>query len=77
MLRLKITPFMDITSNDLDAFKVVIVAAVLIFMQFLMVGGRFLSKLRKVPLAADDYVLVAAAILTIGLCALAIACKST
>ena len=69
-------PFTDITSYGHGAFKVIIVAALLILMQCLMVGGRFLSrKLRKAPLAADDYVLLAATVLTIGLCALAIACK--
>lgn len=69
--------FVDITSYGHGAFKVTIVAAVLIVMQILMVGGRFVSrKLRKVPLAADDYVLLTAAILTVGLCALALACKS-
>ncbi|KAF6232604.1 hypothetical protein HO173_009272 [Letharia columbiana] len=66
--------FVDITSYGHGAFKVTIVAAVLIVMQILMVGGRFVSrKLRKVPLAADDYVLLTAAILTVGLCALALA----
>lgn len=68
----------DITSYRQGAFKVIIVAALLIFMQSLTVGGRFISrKLRKAPLAADDYVLLTATVLTIGLCALAIACKST
>ncbi|KAL9020813.1 MAG: hypothetical protein Q9185_001997 [Variospora sp. 1 TL-2023] len=39
-------------------FKVVVVASVLIFMQFIMVFGRYLSRrLRKVLLEADDYVL--------------------
>lgn len=68
----------DLTSYGQGAFKVFVVAALLIFMQSLMVGGRFISrKLRKVPLAADDYVLLTATVLTIGLCALALACKST
>ncbi|KAL9070660.1 MAG: hypothetical protein Q9161_004714 [Pseudevernia consocians] len=63
----------DITSYSHGAFKVIIVAALLIVMQILMVGGRFVSrKMRKVPLAADDYVLLIAAILTLGLCALAL-----
>ncbi|CAF9936255.1 hypothetical protein IMSHALPRED_010522 [Imshaugia aleurites] len=66
--------FVDITSYGHGAFKVIIVAAVLILMQILMVGGRFLSrKLRKVSLAADDYVLLTATIFTVGLCALALA----
>ena len=68
--------YVDITSYGQGAFKVIIVAALLILMQILMVGGRFVSrKLRKVPLAADDYVLLVAAALTIGLCGLALACK--
>lgn len=66
----------DITSYGHGAYKVIIVAALLIVTQILMVGGRFISrKLRKVPLAADDYVLLIATILTFGLCALALACK--
>ena len=70
--------FADSTSYGHGAFKVIIVAAVLILMQTLMVGGRFASrKLRKVSLAADDYVLLTAAIFSIGLCALALACKYT
>ena len=70
--------FVDITSYGHGAFKVIVVAAVLILMQILMVGGRFLSrKLRKVSLAADDYVLLTATIFTVGLCALALACKFT
>lgn len=69
--------FVDISSYGQGAYKVIIVAALLIVMQLLMVGGRFISrKLRKVPIAADDYVLLTAATLTLGLCALALACKS-
>lgn len=68
--------FVDITSYGHGAFKVVVVATLLIAIQLLMVGGRFLSrKLRKVPLAADDCVLLIATIATLGLCALALACK--
>lgn len=68
----------DITSYGHGAYKVIIIAAVLMVMQLLMVGGRFLSrKLRKVSLAADDYVLLTAMILTLGLCTLALACEST
>ena len=67
--------FTDVTSYGHGAFKVIIVAALLIFMQSLMLGGRFLSrKIRKAPLAGDDYVLLSATILTTGLCALALAC---
>lgn len=70
------SPFVDITSYGHGAFKVIVVAALLIVMQVLMVGGRFLSrKMQKVPLAADDYVLLTATILTSGLYALALACK--
>lgn len=70
--------FVDITSYGDGAYKVIAVSALLIVMQILMVGGRFYSRsLRKVPLAADDYVLLTAAILTLGLCALALACTST
>ena len=70
--------YLDITSYGHGAFKVIVVAVLLIFMQILMVGGRFISrKLKRVPLAADDYVLLTATIPTIGLCALALACKWT
>ena len=70
--------FVDISSYDDGAYKVIIVAALLIIMHILMVGARFVSRrLRKATLAADDYVLLIAAILTIGLCALALACKLT
>lgn len=66
--------FVDITSYGDGAYKVLIVAALLIVMQILMVGGRFLSrKMQKVPLGADDYVLSAATVLTFGLCAMALA----
>ena len=69
--------FQEITSYGDSAYKVIIVAALLIFMQICMVGARFVSrKLRKTAFAADDYVLLIAGILTIGLCALALACKS-
>ena len=70
------TSFVDIASYGHGAFKVIIVAAVLIILQLQVVGGRFLSrKMRKVSLAADDYVLLTATIFTVGLCALALACK--
>ena len=69
--------FADIVSYGDGAYKVIIVAALLIVMQILMVGARFASrKMRKAALAADDFVLLTAAALTIGLCALALACKS-
>ena len=68
--------FADITSYGDGAYKVIIVAALLVVLQVLMVAGRFASrKMRKAPLAADDFVLLVAAALTIGLCALALACK--
>ncbi len=52
----------------------VVVASVLLVMQFLMVGGRLLSRyLQKATLAADDYVLFVATGIGFGLCALAIA----
>ena len=66
----------DMTSYGHGAFKVIIVAGLLVVMQILMVGGRFVSrKLRKVPVGADDYVLLTATVLTCGLCALALACE--
>ena len=68
--------FADITSYSDGAYKVIIVAALLVALQILMVGGRFASrKIRKAPLAADDFMLLIAAALTIGLCAFALACK--
>lgn len=46
-------------------YKVAVVSAVLILMQFLMVYGRYYSRrLQKVLLQADDYVLILA---TVGL----------
>lgn len=72
------TSFVDFVSYGHGAFKVIIVVAVLIILQLLVVGGRFLSrKMRKVSLAADDYVLLTATIFTVGLCALVVACKLT
>lgn len=68
--------FVDVTDYNYGGWKVVIVAALLIAMQSLMVIGRFVSRrLQKVPLAADDFVLLLATVLTTGLCALALACK--
>lgn len=65
-----------VTSYGDGRFKVVIVAVILISMQLLMVGGRFTSRrLRKTIFGVDDYVLLLATALTIGLCAIAIACK--
>ncbi|KAL8652631.1 MAG: hypothetical protein Q9210_002574 [Variospora velana] len=44
-------------------YKVVVVASVLIFMQFIMVFGRYYSRrLQKVLLEADDYVLLLATV---------------
>ncbi|KAI4131128.1 MAG: hypothetical protein LQ341_006387 [Variospora aurantia] len=46
-----------------EGYKVVVVASVLIFMQFIMVFGRYLSRrLQKVLLEADDYVLLLATV---------------
>ena len=57
-------------------WKVVVVAVLLIVMQFLMVTGRYISRrIRKASLASDDYVLFLATVFTLGLCALALACK--
>lgn len=68
--------FVDVTDYSHGGWKVVIVAVLLIIMQILMVTGRFLCrKLNKVAVAADDYVLLLATVLTSGLCGLAIACK--
>lgn len=65
---------MDTTSYGHGAFKVIIVAALLIVMQILMVGGRIVSRnMQKVSLAMDDYMLLIATIFTLGLCALALA----
>lgn len=70
--------FVDITSYSHGAFKVIIVVAILMILQLLVVCGRFLSrKMRKVSLAADDYLLLTGTIFTVGLCALALACKLT
>lgn len=44
-------------------YKVAVVSAVLILMQFLMVYGRYYSRrLQKVILQADDYVLILATV---------------
>ena len=69
---------LDITVTELShgGWKVMIVAVVLIVMQSLMVIGRFISrKMQKAALAADDYILLLATILTITLCGIAIACE--
>lgn len=67
----------NVASYDHGGFKVVVLAVLLIVMQLLMVGGRLTSrKLRKTGFGADDYVLLLATVFTLGLCALAIACKS-
>lgn len=59
-----------------EGWKVIIVAAILILMQFLMVSGRFASrKMQKVSLATDDFVLLIAAFFTTGFCGLALACE--
>lgn len=47
--------------DEQGGYKVTIVAAVLILMQFLMVYGRYYSRrLQKVSFQADDYTLVLA-----------------
>lgn len=68
--------FVNVSSYDHGGFKVVIVAVLLIVMQFLMVGGRLTSRrLRKVGFGADDYMLLLATAFSFALCALAVACK--
>jgi len=68
--------FVDVTDYGHGGWKVIIVAVLLIIIQILMVTGRFVSrKANKIALAADDYVLLFATVLTTGLCALALACK--
>lgn len=65
----------SVTDYDHGGWKVVVVAAILILMQFLMLVGRYISRrLQKVSVAADDYVLLLATVFTVGLCALAVAC---
>ena len=60
----------------LGGWKVIIVAVLLIVMQLIMVAGRFVSRsLQKASLALDDYVLAVSAVVTVALCALAVACK--
>ncbi|KAL8865719.1 MAG: hypothetical protein Q9174_006735, partial [Haloplaca sp. 1 TL-2023] len=54
-------------------YKVVVVAAVLLFMQSLLVTARCCSRrMQKITLEVDDYVLVLAALFTSALCAIAI-----
>lgn len=66
----------DVADHSHGGWKVVIVAVLLIFMQTLMVAGRFVSrKMNKVALEADDYVLLFATLLTSSLCGLALTCK--
>lgn len=44
-------------------YKVVVVCAILLLMQFLLVSGRYFSrKLQKLLLEVDDYVLLLAAV---------------
>lgn len=69
-------PFEDVNSYGQGGLKVVIVTVLLIVTQFLVVGGRLTSRrLRKVGFGADDYVLLLATAFSLGLCAIAIACK--
>lgn len=68
--------FVDVTAFSHGGYKVVIVAGVLIVMLFLMVFGRLISRrLTQAGMGADDYVLLIATVLSMGLCAIAIACK--
>ena len=68
--------FVDVTAFSDGGYKVVIVAGVLIVMMFLMVFGRLISRrLNQAGMGADDYVLLIATVLSMGLCAIAIACK--
>ena len=68
--------FVDVTAFSDGGYKVVIVAGVLIAMLFLMVSGRLVSRrLTQAGIGADDYVLLIATVLSMGLCAIAIACK--
>ena len=68
--------FVDVTAFSDGGYKVVIVAGVLIVMLFLMVFGRLISRrLNQAGMGADDYVLLIATVLSMGLCAIAIACK--
>ena len=68
--------FVDVTDFNHGGYKVVIVAGVLILMLLLMVTGRLVSRrLKRAGVAVDDYVLLVATILSIGLCAIAIACE--
>lgn len=54
---------MDETRYSQGGYKTVVVASVLIFMQFLMVFGRYCSRrLQKVMLEADDFVLLLATV---------------
>ncbi len=63
----------SLSDYDNGGYKVVIVAALLIFMQTLMVCGRLVSRyMQKASLAADDYVLFIATTMGIGLCGLGI-----
>lgn len=68
--------FVDVTDFSHGGYKVVIVAGVLILMLLLMVTGRLVSRrLKRAGVAVDDYFLLVATTLSIGLCAIAIACE--
>ncbi|KAL8947193.1 MAG: hypothetical protein Q9222_006501 [Ikaeria aurantiellina] len=57
-----------------DGYKTVIVASVLILMQFILVSARVCSRrLQKVSIAIDDYILFVATLLTLALCAIGVA----
>ena len=63
----------SLDEHSAGAYKVTVVAIILMVMQFTMGSGRLLSRrLQKTVLAADDYVLLFAILVGFGLCALAI-----
>ncbi|KAL9026495.1 MAG: hypothetical protein Q9196_004844, partial [Gyalolechia fulgens] len=54
-------------------YSAVVVASVLVLLQFLMVGGRYFSRrVQKVKLEADDFALLLATLFTFALCAIGI-----
>ena len=69
--------FLDVTGFSDGGYKVVIVAGVLTLMLSLMIFGRLVSRrLTQAGMGPDDYVLIIATILSLGLCGIAIACKN-
>ena len=68
--------FVNVADYRDGGYKIVIVASILIAMQLLMLASRLVSRrLNQVELATDDYVLILATALTVGLCAVATTCK--